>query len=211
MKNKLGIFFCIIGVLCIVNTIFGRYIVLPGYFETLDAGGGIPENVPVIKIIRYLVWAFSFKLGIYFFVIGVLLKHNKTRREILIFSGVGFVYIAFAYMPIPLKSSLFFGIGGSVVTIAALILFWIMAGTKQKGNKRHTIFEYVGLFFIVMGIYNLCPLMGVRCFALYPEKMIQYHLQDDAFSFANHIMIEFALGFIALLYAKIKQQQCTSD
>jgi hypothetical protein len=204
MKNKTGIIFCIIGILCIINTIFGRYIVLPGYFETLNAGGGIPEGVPVIKIIRYLLWAFSFKLGIYFFVIGVLLKHNKSGKEILIFSGAGFVYIASAYIPIPLKSSLFFGIGGSLVTIVSLVLFWTMAATKQGGNRRHTVFDYLGLFLIVMGIYNLCPLMGVKCFALYPEKMIRYNLQDDAFSFANHIMIEFALGFILLLYSKIK-------
>ena len=205
MKHKMGIAFCIIGILFIINTIFGRYIVLPGYLETLNAGGGIPEHVPVIKIIRYLVWAFSFKLGIYFFIIGVLLNHNKTKKEILIFSITGFMYIAFAYIPIPLKSSLFFGIGGSAVTITSLLLFWIMAGKKEEGSRENNIFEYLGLFFIVMGVYNLCPLMGVKCFALYPEKMIQYNLQDDAFSFANHIMIEFALGFILLLYSKMKQ------
>jgi hypothetical protein len=40
--------------------------------------------------------------------------------------------------------------------------------------------------------------MGVKCFALYPEKMI-YNLQDDTFLFANHIMIEFAHGLIILV------------
>jgi hypothetical protein len=180
--------------------------VLPGYFETLNAGNAnnnIPENISILKILRYLLWAYSFKFGIYFFVLGVLLNNKMGKKSIAIYSVIGFLYIGFAYVPIPIKSSLFFGIGGGIATISALILFYIMGFENIKPQKN--IFEYFALFFIINGIYNLCPLMGVKCFALYPEKMIQYNTQDDAFSFANHITIEFALGFILLVYSRIRQ------
>jgi hypothetical protein len=203
MKKNIWMFFCIIGVLFILNAIFGRYIVLPGYFESLNNGGNnIPENIPIFKIIRYLVWAFSFKFGVYFFVIGVLLKKHISKKDLIIFTVLGFIYIGFAYMEIPLKSSLFFGIFGGLTTVFAFILFWIL---PKENVVQNNIYEYIGYFFIINGFYNLCPLMGVKCFALYPEKMIQYNLQDTAFSFANHIMIEFALGFLFLMFSKYKQ------
>jgi hypothetical protein len=205
MKGRAGVIFCVIGGLFLVNAVFGRYIVLPGYLERLEAGGGIPEGVPLIKIIRYVVWAFSFKLGVFFFIIGALLCRSKPRKEILVFSGAGLVYIALAYAPLPFQSSLFFGVGGAIVTAVSLILLWTIAGGRHCGGKGGGLLECLGIFFIVNGIYNLCPLMGVRCFALYPEKMMRYNLQEDAFSFANHIMIEFALGLSFLLAARIRQ------
>jgi hypothetical protein len=169
----------------------------------LDNGGkNIPENVPVLKIIRYLVWAFSFKLGVYFFVIGVLLKKHMENKNVMIFTIIGFLYIGFAYMEIPIKSSLYFGIFGGIITILAFILFWIVP--KENGSKTN-IHEYLGYFFIINAVYTLCPLMGVKCFALYPEKMIKYNLQDTAFSFADHLMIEFTLGFGFLIISKLKQ------
>jgi hypothetical protein len=203
MKKNIWAVFCVLGWLFILNAVFGRYIVLPGYFESLNnAGNNIPENVPIYKIIRYLVWAFSFKLGVYFFVIGVLLKKRMENKNIILFSIIGLLYIGFAYMEIPIKSSLFFGIFGGIITILSFILFWIL---PKENISKNNINEYIGYFFIINGIYNLCPLMGVKCFALYPEKMIEYNLQDTAFSFADHIMIEFALGFIFLIISKAKR------
>ena len=57
-----------------------------------------------------------------------------------------------------------------------------------------------GYFFFAMATYTLCPFMGVKTFALAPEKMIQYGLQHEAGSFAFHILTELVLGwlFVAL-------------
>jgi hypothetical protein len=152
MKNKLGIGFCIIGILFIINAIFGRYIVLPGYLETLNVGNTIPENISVIKIVRYMLWAYSFKLGMFFFVLGVLLKNNRQNRDIILFSIISIIYIGFAYMPLTFRLSLFFGITGSIITIASLILFWIKDKKMPEDIEQNNIFEYLGLYFIVMGI-----------------------------------------------------------
>jgi len=53
-----------------------------------------------------------------------------------------------------------------------------------------------------MASYNLCPLLGIKTFCLYPEKMIRFGLQDQAASFATHILIELSLGwfFIFISY-----------
>ena len=55
-----------------------------------------------------------------------------------------------------------------------------------------------------MATYTLCPLLGVKAFALYPEKMIEFGLQAEAGSFAFHILIELVLGwlFIVLSFRK---------
>jgi len=53
-----------------------------------------------------------------------------------------------------------------------------------------------GYFFFAMATYTLCPLLGVKAFALTPEKMIEYRLQQEAASFAFHILIELVLGWL---------------
>jgi hypothetical protein len=57
-----------------------------------------------------------------------------------------------------------------------------------------------------MATYTLCPLLGVKAFALAPEKMIQYGLQAEAASFAYHVLIELLLGwlFTAISYRNPK-------
>ena len=104
-SKKLGVIFVSLGFLFLLNAIFGRYIVLPGYLASLEQGqstiASASQAIPVWKIIRYLLWAYSFKLGIYFIVLGATLytRMSLTRRWSIAIGG--FVYIAFAYIPLP--------------------------------------------------------------------------------------------------------------
>lgn len=135
MKKNVGRILIIISVLFILNAIFGRYLVLPGFFASLETnttGERIPEGVPVFKIVRYLLWAFSFKFGIYFFILGVLFYKNSKKTERLIFSIVGFMYISFAYMDMPFNYPLYFGIGGGIITIVSLIFLWTMGDDDRS-------------------------------------------------------------------------------
>ena len=202
MKQKIGIGLCLLGGLFLINAIFGRYIVLPGYLQTLEAGvsgSEIPQNVPVIKVLRYLLWAYSFKLGVYCFILGTMVYSGQERRDKLLFSVIGIVYIGFAYMELPFNSSLFFGIGGGILTLSFLFLFFsINVRSTKKSENDSTLFLNLGYYFLAMAAYNLCPFLGVKCFALQPAKMIEYGLQTQAASFANHIMIELVLGFIGI-------------
>jgi len=53
-----------------------------------------------------------------------------------------------------------------------------------------------------MATHTLSPLLGVKYFALSPEKMIQFGTQAEAASFAFHLLVELVLGwvFIALSF-----------
>jgi len=69
MNKKISIILIGLGFLFILNAIFGRYVVLPGYLASLEQGQStvesVSQTVSVWKIVRYLLWAYSFKLGIY--------------------------------------------------------------------------------------------------------------------------------------------------
>lgn len=211
MKKRAWAVWTGIGLIFLLNAILGRYVVLPGYLSSLEAGGSTlgaaAQAVPVWKIIRYLVWAYSFKLGIFFIGIGVLLKTSiPTIRFWLVVSG-GIVYLLIAYVPLPGPYSAFFGIGGSVITVLLVLIFMRWADDRHRledFDRANADCRLIGYFFFAMATYNLCPLMGVKTFGLYPEKMIRFGLQAEAASFASRIMIELVLGwlFIFLSYRK---------
>jgi hypothetical protein len=210
VKKHIGIILMGVGVLFLINAIFGRYLVLPGYLASLEAGNAAVEqaqqSVPVWKIVRYLVWAYSFKLGMFFAVIGASAKASMRPSRLRWFVVGGVLYLAFAYIPLP-AHSLAFGIGGGLTTIFALLIIqrWADERPHLTGNaKTASDLRMIGYFFFVMATYTLCPLMGVKAFALYPEKMIAYGLQGEAASFASHLLIELVLGwfFTFLSYRK---------
>jgi hypothetical protein len=200
-----------IGILLLLNAIIGRYLVLPGYLSSLEAGKGTIEAagqaVPLWKIIRYLLWAYSFKLGVFFISLGLLLKGSIPTKRFWLMAGGGVLYLLVAYVPIPGPFSLFFGIGGILITILLVLILirWARErGRLEESAKVWADYRLIGYFFWAMATYNLCPLLGVKAFGLYPDKMIRFGLQTEAASFASHVMIELVLGwfFIFLSHRK---------
>jgi len=203
----------IFGLLFLLNAIFGRYLVLPGYLAGLEAGGGTLEGASEVaspwKIARYFLWAYSFKLGIYFIILGAMNRTDMSSARKWLIGVVGFVYIGFAYMPLPEPTSIVFGVAGGVMTLLMIYIFLRWANERnslQDGQKTTSDYRMAGYFFFGMATYTLCPLLGVKAFALSPEKMIQYGLQGEAASFAFHLLIELVLGwiFIALSFRNEK-------
>lgn len=211
MKKRWWLIWIGMGILFLLNAILGRYMVLPGYLSSLETGRGtigtVAEVVPAWKIVRYLVWAYSFKLGVFFVGIGVLLRTSiPARRFWLIISG-GILYILLAYVPVPGPFSVFFGLGGVLITILLVFIFirWSDERSRLRDYERTLAdLRLIGYFFFAMATYNLCPLLGVKTFGLYPEQMIRFGLQAEAASFASRIMIELVLGwtFIFLSYRR---------
>ena len=214
MKAKKGSIILIsFGFLFLLNAIFGRYLVLPGYLAGLEAGSGTLEGASQVatpwKIIRYLIWAYSFKLGIYFIILGAIFRTEMSTARKWVVGVSGFVYIGFAYMPLPEPGSIVFGVTGGIMTLLMIFIFLRWANERnQLEEYQKTVNDYrmAGFFFFGMATYTLCPLLGVKAFALEPEKMIQYGLQAEAASFAFHLLIELVLGwfFIALSFRKGK-------
>ncbi len=202
MKKKVWVIWTGIGILFLLNAIPGRYLVLPGYLSSLEAGRSTVEAagqaVPLWKIIRYLVWAYSFKLGVFFVGTGALMRASIPARRFWLMVSGGILYLLLAYVPIYGPRSLFFGIGGSLITI--LLVLILMRWAKQRGGleeseKVSADYRLIGYFFFAMATYNLCPLLGVKAFGLYPDKMIRFGLQTEAASFASHIMTELVFGW----------------
>jgi hypothetical protein len=220
MNKKISVVLIGLGFLFLLNAIFGRYLVLPGYLASLEQGQStvesISQTVSAWKIIRYLLWAYSFKLGISFIILGAVFrtKMSSTRKWTI---GIGgFIYITFAYIPLPSPSSVIFGIAGGTMTVLMIFIFLRWANERdQLGEHQRTASDYrmAGYFFFGMATYTLCPLLGVKAFALAPEKMIQYGLQSEAASFAFHVLTELVLGwtFTALSFRKEKNPNILAE
>jgi hypothetical protein len=209
MRTKRTAIFLGLGLFFLLYAIFGGYLVLPGYLEGLEAGGATLEGAAQItspwKVVRYLLWAYSFKLGIYFTLLGAVLRTSMSATEVWLVAIVGFVYIAFAYIPMPEPASIVFGLAGGMMTLMMVFVIWRWASGRDKLTPTHRKagdLRMAGFFFFAMATYTLCPLLGVKAFALSPEKMIQYGLQAEAASFAFHLLIELVLGwlFVALSF-----------
>jgi len=214
MNKRISTGLIIIGFLFLLNAILGRYIVLPGYLAGLEAGGGTLEGATQVastwKIIRYLLWAYSFKFGIYFLILGAAYRTTMSSGRKWIIAIVGVVYIGFAYMPLSEPGSIIFGIAGGLMTLFMIFIFSRWASERnglQAEQKIASDYRMAGYFFFGMATYTLCPLLGIKAFALSPEKMIQYGLQAEAASFAFHLLVELVLGwaFIALSYQQTKK------
>lgn len=203
MNNRKGSILIALGTLFLLNAIFGRYIVLPGYLASLDQGqaalADASQAVSGWKVARYLLWAYSFKLGIYLVFLGAARRAGMSATRTWALAIAGFMYIAFAYIPLPAPESIVFGIAGGLMTVMMIyiLLRWANLRPQLDVNGRGVSdYRMAGYFFFAMATYTLCPFMGVKTFALSPEKMIAYGLQGEAASFAFHILIELVLGWI---------------
>lgn len=214
MKGRSWKIYIGLGIIFLTNAILGRYLVLPGFLSSLEAGRGsieaVSQVVPVWKIIRYLIWAYSFKLGIFFLGIGVLLRSSISGTRFYFILTGGIIYLLLAYIPMPGPYSLFFGIGGGLITVLLVLIFigWNRDREQLEGcEKASADYRLIGYFFLAMATYNLCPLMGVKTFGLYPEKMIRFGLQSEAASFASRIMIELVLGWMFIFLSHCRRSK----
>ncbi|MBO9130872.1 hypothetical protein [Bacillus sp. 165] len=163
-KRKIEVAFIVVGILFLVNAIFCCYIVLPGFMESLENGassaGSIPEPVEVWKIVRYLVWAYSFKLGVYFIILGALMKTNIRKWTLTLYSVIGFLYIRIAYMPFSFPSWLFGAFGGIMIILILLIIF--ITSKERMESPHHTTksvdLKLISYFFFAVATHNLCAL-----------------------------------------------------
>ena len=216
MNKRLPVILIGIGFLFLLNAIFGRYLVLPGYLAGLEQGTGTlqgaSQTVSVWKVVRYLLWAYSFKLGIYFIILGAVLRTEMSSKSRWMFGIGGFIYVGFAYIPLPEPTSIVFGIAGGLMTLLLIYIIWRWVEQRSvldEHLKTASDFKMAGYFFFGMATYTLCPLLGVKAFVLSPEKMIRYGLQAEAASFAFHLLIELVLGwlFLALSYRQETMKQ----
>jgi hypothetical protein len=183
---------------------------LAGLEQGQSTLGRAIQTVSAWKVMRYLLWAYSFKFGIYFILLGATLRTNMpaTRKWAIGISGS--LYIALAYIRLPSPDSIVFGLAGvlMILFMIFIILRWASERDQlQEHQQTASDYRMAGYFFFAMATYTLCPLLGVKTFALAPDKMIEYGLQLEAASFAYHLLIELVLGwFFTSLSFQVEKQ-----
>lgn len=215
-RNRVRVALIAIGIAFLLFAILGRYIVMPGYLESLESGasqgGAVPAEVETWKVVRYIVWGYSFKFGIFLIAVGALLRTDIEGRRLALLIAGGLLYLAFAFMPIP-GPSLLFGIGGGLMTIFMVVIILRLPRARDQGDTSSATgidLRFVGYFFFAMATYTLCALVGTKGFVLEPEKMIQYGLQTEAASYAAHVLIELVLGWFFMMLGYLTSRTNTS-
>ena len=131
-------------------------------------------------------------------ILGGAFRVQMTPARRWVVGIVGFVYIGFAYVPLSSPPSIVYGLAGGSMTLmmVAISLHWFKTreGLDEAGKTTGDL-RMAGYFFFGMATYTLCPLLGIKAFALYPEKVIEYGLQAELSSLAFHLLIELVLGW----------------
>jgi len=115
----------------------------------------VSQTVSAWKVIRYLLWAYSFKLGIYFFILGVMFRTEMLLTGKWMIGIGGIVYIAFVYIPLPNPTSIVFGLAGGLMTVALSPEKMIAYGLQGEAASFafHVLFELVlGWVFIALSL-----------------------------------------------------------
>ena len=208
--KKTGTILICLGALFTLNALVGRYLVLPGFLNYLEAKSQAVQLAPTLwGVTRYMIWAFSFKLGVFFLIIGASLLAGLNRKRFWLFVAGGILYVALAYVLMPTLYAPLFGLGGWLITLFMVYIIWHWARTRPGQSESLQLvsdLRMIGYFFLVMATYNLCPLCGVSAFALTPAKMIQYGRESMAVTLASHILIELVLGWFFLFLSHYKQR-----
>jgi hypothetical protein len=173
MRNKRSVILLGFGILFLLYAIFGRYLVLHGYLAGLEAGGGTLEGASHIaspwEVARYLLWAYSFKIGICFIILGGISRTEMSSRCKWAVGIGGFIYVGFAYIPLPEPSSIVYSVAGGLMTLLMIFILIRWAYDRDKLEPPHRTasdLRMAGTFFFAMATYTLCPLLGVIAFAL---------------------------------------------
>ncbi|HMR48414.1 MAG TPA: hypothetical protein PKE40_03540 [Arachnia sp.] len=193
----------VLGIGFVAWSVGGRYVVLPGFLESLESGTGaagtVPDDVEAWRIVRFLLWAYSFKIGILLVTLAMLLRLGISRKRFATYSVIGLIYLSVAYAPMS-APGVVFGIVGTIMAVFIVLAIMGVPKARSAGSPfvSQRELQLGAYFFFATAAHMLCGFFGTRIFALEPERMIAYELQEDAMTFAVHILIELTVGWILL-------------
>ena len=161
-----------------------------------------------VYLIIYLLWVYSFKLGMLLVVIGAALKAGMGKRELWILGLGGAIYLVTCYLPFIGYNPSFYGILGVMILVLFLLIAWhwmkrrpSLARSAQIGSDLRMI----GYYFLVMATWTLCGIFGIVTYALKPEIMIERGLQPTAIMLTSHVIIELSLGWVFIFLSACKE------
>jgi hypothetical protein len=205
MKKKFPgvIIFCIGSLLMIMATITGK-MVIP---EASKLGAAAYWHTSqILEKVLFAFFALGFPLGSVIMLIGAKYFSEPVKKKLFLFIASAFGITLLPVLIILIfginTSPLFFGFGGSIITLLFLLVGWnwgeFRAGLS-KDEKKATDFQMLGYLFFALAAWQICAVGGVPGFALYPEKMIAFESQPIAVAQMKITMVTFILAWVFTL------------
>jgi hypothetical protein len=211
-KNKKGIILTAIGICFIAYYLVVRLAFIQDINAVLaqsqvrSLGDAISANVSGFLTL-YLLFGYSFTLGMLLVIIGGALNAGMESRGVWLFIIGGIIYISLCYVKIGYYP-LFFGIQGAVTIIIFLLIVWYWMKKRpklEKPAKAAGDLRIIGYYFFIVATWHLCGIFGISSYALKPEIMIKHGLQTVATTMTSHVMIELFIGWLFILISMYKE------
>ena len=202
-KKKINILI-ILGTLFLIYAFLGNYVALPGYLRYLERGrtsvSGAQFDINVIiGAIKTILWMFSFQLGIYFTLLGIL-KLLSVKKSIFLSSVVGgLIWLMIAGIPkLPGPYRLFFAISGFIVLILIISVLFYWYKNQKIANELFNISSYyklIGYVFFALASWDVCGL-GTTGRILHIDAAIKAGTQGLIITQTTKIMFEFLFAWM---------------
>jgi len=217
VKHKTGTTLAVIGIGLLSFYLVVRLLYLQDINAALAQARrlslGDPARAKVTGyLITYIIWVFSFKLGMLLALIGGALKAGMESRRLWFIIIGGTLYLLLCYVPIGYYPW-FFGIQGTIILLLFLFIirYWMKRRPRLERSARTAgDLRIIGYYFFVVATWNLCGIFGVAAYALKPEIMIKQGLQSNAIALASHVMIELFLGWLFIFLGMVKEHSASS-
>ena len=196
----------LLGTLFLIYAFLGNYITLPGYLRYLERGrtslSGAQFDISVIiGTIKTILWMFSFQLGIYFTLLGIL-KLLSVKKSIFLSSVVGgLIWLMIAGIPkLPGPYRLFFAISGFIVLILIISVLFYWYKNQKIANELFNISSYyklIGYVFFALASWDICGL-GTAGRILHIDTAVKAGTQGLIITQTTKIMFEFLFAWMFL-------------
>jgi len=211
-RRRAGIAVGLLGVCALVFYLVVRLL----FMEQLDAAvaGTNAHSIGDLAarltgpILVWVMWAYSFRVGMFLVVIGGALHAGMRVSELWLFAAGGVAYLATCYVPFVDYSPRYYGILGTAILVLFLFLVWDWMRRRPTLSDSARIasdLRMVGYFFLVTATWSLCGIFGIVTYALQPQIMLARGLQPAAVMLTSHVMAELALGWFFLFLAARRQ------
>ena len=211
-RRQTGIAVGLLGVCLLVFYLVVRLL----FMEQLDAAvaeanvhsiGDLIANLSGPLLI-WVMWGYSFRVGMFLAVIGGALHAGMAKRELWLLVVGGGAYLASCYVSFVDYSPGYYGILGTTILVLFLFLVWDWARRRPMLSDPARIasdLRMVGYYFLVTATWSLCGIFGIVTYALQPQIMLARGLQPAAVMLTSHVMAELTLGWVLLFFASRKE------
>jgi hypothetical protein len=201
-----------LGVLLLLYSLVGNWLVLPGYRRFLEHRGG-DANGSTLALIwgaaRTILWMLSFHLGALCLAIAALAARGDAIRVFRRWFIAGaLVWIAFWTIPtLPGPYTAFFAGTGAAILAAIVVSFAASTGSAaHDGSFRADHWQIASYFFFAIATWDMCGLGSVGGI-LHPSGEVRAASQALVVAQTTKLILELALAWGLLAAASLTYRQ----